>query len=161
MINTELREVLDGATDKFDSKYDSYYLESDNNNVMNVLKEDADKKNISFTANMRIQHRYVFADMVKIREINMNLFSNAIKYTEKGYVILDAKCVEDGGFADLSISITDSGIGIKKEDLGKLFNGFQQLDSRKKKNHEGTGLGLAIVKHIADIQCDERRDGSY
>ncbi len=122
------------------------------NDVLNMMEIRIDDKDVEIRADIQNDIPDVLiGDEVRIRQILFNLMSNAIKYTEKGYVILDAKCVEDGGFADLSISITDSGIGIKKEDLGKLFNGFQQLDSRKKKNHEGTGLGLAICKQLLTL----------
>ena len=93
----------------------------------------------------------LIGDEIRIRQILFNLLSNAIKYTENGYVILDVTGEEDSGFLDLTISVTDSGIGIKKEDLNKLFVSFQQLDSRRLRSREGTGLGLAICKQLLSL----------
>lgn len=90
----------------------------------------------------------LIGDEIRIRQILFNLLSNALKYTEKGYVLLDVKGKRDGDFVDLTISVTDSGIGIKKEDLPKLFTSFQHIDTRKTRNREGTGLGLAICKEL-------------
>ena len=93
----------------------------------------------------------LIGDELRIRQILFNLLSNAIKYTENGYVILEVTGEEDSGFLDLTISVTDSGIGIKKEDLNKLFVSFQQLDTRRLRTREGTGLGLAICKQLLSL----------
>ncbi len=90
-------------------------------------------------------------DEVRIKQILNNLLSNAIKYTEKGSVTLSAKGVrgEDGFW--LSFAVTDTGMGIKKEDMEKLFTSFQRLELSKNRYIEGTGLGLNIVKQL--VSC--------
>ena len=114
--------------------------------MMSVRKED---KEVDIRAD--IQNGLpdsLIGDEIRIRQILFNLLSNALKYTERGYVILDVKGTEEAGFVDLTISVTDSGIGIKKDDIPKLFTSFQQVDTRKLRNREGTGLGLAICKQL-------------
>lgn len=119
------------------------------NDVLNMMSVRIEDKEIDIRADIQPDlPDMLIGDEIRIRQILFNLLSNAIKYTEKGYVILDVKGVEDGGFVDLTISVTDSGIGIKKEDMPKLFNSFQQIDTRKAHTREGTGLGLAICKQL-------------
>jgi len=87
-------------------------------------------------------------DEIRIRQILTNLLSNAIKYTEKGSVTLSVKGVrEEQGFV-LAASVSDTGIGIKPEDMEKLFASFQRLELNKNRYIEGTGLGLNIAKQL-------------
>ncbi len=91
-------------------------------------------------------------DEIRFRQILFNLLSNAIKFTDNGYILLDVSgeiIKEDT--AKLIVSVTDSGIGIRKEDLQKLFTSFQQLDSHKSHVREGTGLGLAICRELVSL----------
>lgn len=118
-------------------------------NLMSVRLED---KEIDLRADIQEDlPNFLIGDEVRIRQVLFNLLSNAIKYTEKGYVILDITGKADCGFVDLTITVTDSGIGIKKDDIPKLFTSFQQFDTHKSNNREGTGLGLAICKQIVSI----------
>jgi signal transduction histidine kinase/CheY-like chemotaxis protein len=120
--------------------------------VLNMMSVRVDDKQVDIRADVQDGlPDSLIGDEIRLRQILFNLLSNAIKYTEKGYVILDVKGKEDTGFVDLTISVTDSGIGIKKEDLSKLFTSFQQVDTRKIRNREGTGLGLAICKELLSL----------
>ena len=120
--------------------------------VLNMMSVRVDDKEVDIRADIQDDMPdSLIGDEIRLRQILFNLLSNAIKYTEKGYVILDVKGKEDTGFVDLTISVTDSGIGIKKEDLNKLFTSFQQVDTRKIRNREGTGLGLAICKELLSL----------
>ena len=80
-----------------------------------------------------------------------NLLSNAIKYTEKGSVIFSVKGVHSEDGFRIFLSVKDTGIGIKKEDMEKLFSSFQRLELSKNRFIEGTGLGLNITKRLVDI----------
>ena len=95
-------------------------------------------------------------DEIRIRQILFNLLSNAIKFTDNGYILLDVngETVEKDTIK-LIVSVTDSGIGIRKEDLQKLFTSFQQLDSHKSHVREGTGLGLAICRELVALMGGE------
>ncbi|MCL2219976.1 MAG: ATP-binding protein [Chitinispirillia bacterium] len=91
----------------------------------------------------------LFGDEVRIRQIMLNILSNAVKYTSKGFVSLDVKWEKvDGETVNLSIEVADSGRGIKQEDIKRLFKDFVQIDLVKNKGIEGTGLGLAITKKL-------------
>ncbi len=90
----------------------------------------------------------LIGDEVRIRQIMINLMTNAVKFTHKGAVTLKvSRSVQDYGI-NLKISVEDSGIGITEENLEKLFSSFQQVDTRKNRSIEGTGLGLAISKRL-------------
>ncbi len=120
--------------------------------VMNMMKIRIEDKDVELRSNIPSDiPDYLIGDEIRMRQILFNLLSNAIKYTDKGYVILDVSGVSDSGFVDLTVSVTDSGIGIRKEDLGKLFSSFQQVDTHKTRTREGTGLGLAICKQLLTL----------
>jgi PAS domain S-box-containing protein len=91
-------------------------------------------------------------DPDRLRQVLINLLQNGIKFTDKGFVKLEVesqKLTEDRCL--VSFAVTDTGIGIKQEDISRLFQPFYQLDSSLSKKHEGTGLGLAIVKKLVDM----------
>ncbi|MEM9160605.1 MAG: ATP-binding protein, partial [Verrucomicrobiota bacterium] len=99
----------------------------------------------------------VVADGVRLRQVLLNLFGNSVKYTEKGSVELKAETIiapcneEDDTKAGVRFTITDTGIGIKEDDLERLFEPFIQLEHTSHYGREGAGLGLAIVSRIAEL----------
>lgn len=93
----------------------------------------------------------LIGDRGHIKEIMSNLLSNAIKYTEKGMVELNIHCINQSDICTLFISVKDTGRGIKKEDIEKLFTKFERLDIEKNTTTEGTGLGLAITKKLVEM----------
>lgn len=95
-------------------------------------------------------------DGKRLRQIIINLMNNAIKFTESGYVRLrvEIKAIR-GDQIELSFLIEDTGQGIRKEDIGRLFESFQQVDTRKNRYKEGTGLGLAISKQLVELMHGE------
>ena len=111
--------------------------------------------------------RMLFGDDVRIKQIVTNLLTNAVKYTSKGGVVLRADYKRTEGDAmDLIISVKDTGMGIRKEDMGKLFESFRRIEEEKNRNIEGTGLGMNIVMSLlilmgGDIKVDsEYQKGS-
>ena len=93
----------------------------------------------------------LFGDHANLKKIVTNLLSNACKYTERGYVHYEVNCVNANGVSKLIISVEDSGRGIKKENIDKLFTKFQRLDEDRNTTIEGTGLGLAITKQLIEL----------
>ncbi|MDR2479084.1 MAG: response regulator [Treponema sp.] len=94
----------------------------------------------------------LFGDELRIKQILNNLLSNAFKYTKEGTVTLKIRCEQDsGGGMWLSASVTDSGIGIRREDMGKLFSTYSQVDTKANRKIEGTGLGLAITRRMVEM----------
>lgn len=85
-------------------------------------------------------------DEIRITQILINLMTNAVKYTEKGTITLymDYEKISEEQIG-LKVKVQDTGIGIKEEDMDKLFSEFQRLDEKRNRNIEGTGLGMSIV----------------
>ena len=90
-------------------------------------------------------------DKIRIKQIINNLLSNSFKYTEKGEVNFTVKCINQGDICTLIITVQDTGMGIKKEQMDKLFNKFERLDVERNTTAEGTGLGLAITKKLIEM----------
>lgn len=90
-------------------------------------------------------------DSGKLKQVTTNILTNAVKYTEQGYINFDVKCINTNDECNLIISVADTGRGIKPEQLNKLFTKFQRLDEDKNTTIEGTGLGLAITKSLVEM----------
>jgi signal transduction histidine kinase/ActR/RegA family two-component response regulator len=98
----------------------------------------------------------MYVDSVRLNQVIANLLGNAIKFTQKGEIELYIKKIKSlGNKVQLMFSIRDTGIGIKKEDIPKLFNHFTQLDNSNTKRSQGTGLGLAISKRLLELMGGE------
>jgi len=128
----------------------NYLLSSLVNDSVNIIRMRIGEKPLRFFTNIdgSIPNSLI-GDEVRMRQIILNLLSNAVKYSEKGYIGLSILTHnrEDGKIW-LKITITDTGKGIKSEDLEKLFGDFVQVDMKKNRGIEGTGLGLAITKKL-------------
>ncbi len=98
----------------------------------------------------------LYGDDIRIKQILTNMLTNAIKYTHKGSVTLQAKCEQiDSAHIKLITSVSDTGIGIRKEDIKYLFLSFKRVDEKKNGAIEGTGLGLAISHQLAELMNGE------
>ncbi len=93
----------------------------------------------------------LFGDAGKIKEIIINFLTNAIKYTDKGQINFIVTGDLKGDTCTVKLSVSDTGMGIKEEDLGKLFTKFQRFDLDKNNSVEGTGLGLSITKKMVEL----------
>ena len=94
----------------------------------------------------------LYGDYARVKQIVLNLLTNAVKYTNEGYINFTVECVNiNKDLCRLIISVEDTGIGIKQENLNKLFNKFERLDLKDNITIEGTGLGLAITKKLVDM----------
>ena len=96
--------------------------------------------------------RTLYGDDVRIKQIVTNLLTNAVKYTSKGGIELRAEYSRIGEkIMDLIISVKDTGMGIRQEDMGKLFESFRRIEEKKNRNIEGTGLGMNIVMSLLEL----------
>lgn len=94
----------------------------------------------------------LYGDYARVKQIVLNLLTNAVKYTNEGYINFTVECVNiNKDLCRLIISVEDSGIGIKKDKIDKLFTKFERLDEERNITIEGTGLGLAITKKLVEL----------
>jgi PAS domain S-box-containing protein len=118
--------------------------------VTAVIQGIANKKQIAIAIEIGPDLDAVMLDQHKFKQILYNLLSNAIKFSDDGgQVSIRARRLDT---QQLEIAIRDAGIGIKTEDIGRLFNNFEQLDSGTARRFEGTGLGLALTKKLIEFQ---------
>lgn len=117
---------------------------------LNLVKESAVKKNIRLKTSFDPEVPVIYADQKRLKQILLNLLSNALKFTpQDGTVTLSyTKQKKENRVV---ISVKDTGIGIAKDMMDKLFKPFVQLDSSLARHYEGTGLGLALVKNLTDL----------
>ncbi len=94
---------------------------------------------------------FLYGDNNNVKKIMLNLITNAIKYTKVGFVLVTINCLIKNDICRLIISVEDSGRGIKREDIDKLFERFSRLDGERNTTTEGTGLGLAITKYLTNL----------
>ena len=93
----------------------------------------------------------LYGDQGRVKQVILNLLTNAIKYTKKGWIDFKISCVNKKDVTRLIISVEDTGIGIPEEKINKLFTKFERLEVEKSTTVEGTGLGLAITKKLVDL----------
>ncbi len=124
-----------------------YSFASVMNDVVNMTVKKAEDKGLEYKMSVLEDIPSVlYGDEIRIRQIMLNLINNAIKYTHEGSVSVDISY--DMSSQMLRVLVKDTGIGIKEEDLGKLFGSFERLEEDKNRNIEGTGLGLNIAMRL-------------
>ncbi|MCL2199632.1 MAG: ATP-binding protein [Defluviitaleaceae bacterium] len=129
-----------------------YIFHSTIHDVISIIKMRMANPDVRFAAYMQADIPYtLFGDEVRVRQILLNVLTNALKYTVEGHFSLDIFGEKKDGMYLLIIKIKDTGIGIKPEDLEKLFGEFAQFDLEKNRNIEGTGLGLAITHSLVTL----------
>ncbi len=146
-----INDILDLAkieAGKIDLAIESFSVRALVEEVTGVLHPLLEEKELRLETEIMMGNDIVVLDLQKIRQALYNLLSNAIKFTDRGGVIFLSVQSVDAGFFE--IRVTDTGIGIKKEDFSRLFLEFQQLDSGASRNYPGTGLGLVLVKKIVE-----------
>ena len=119
--------------------------------VVNMISVKATQKQLDFQVQIDSDLPCVlYGDEVRNRQIIVNILNNAVKYTKQGVVKLAVEGIREDQAFTLKMQVADSGIGIKQEDLDKLFGGFQRLDLEQNRSIEGTGLGLAITRNLIE-----------
>lgn len=98
---------------------------------------------------------YLIGDMTRVKQILVNIVGNAVKFTEQGFIKVMVSTFVKDKFTYLQFQVSDSGIGIKKQDLSRLFDSFHQVDSHYNRSKEGTGLGLAISMKLCQLMHGE------
>lgn len=134
----------------------NYKLGSFLNDLYSMMDIRAKEKNLKliFDIDSNMPCEY-YGDDKRIRQILMNLLSNAVKYTNVGEVILKISCDIIGECAIWHCSVKDTGIGIKPEDIGKIYEEFKRIDLSRNRNVEGSGLGMNIVQQLLKLMGSE------
>ncbi len=149
LINSilDFSKIEDGKMEIVPVRYETVELIDD---LVNMILDKAQKKGLEFRTEISSDlPRSLYGDDVRIRQIITNILTNAVKYTHTGSVTLKISGVEiDADTFELQVKVSDTGIGIRAEDMNKLFQSFQRIDEEKNRNIEGTGLGMAIVQKL-------------
>ena len=155
-----LNDILDFSkieSGRMDIVEGEYKLSSVLNDISNMIFFRAKDKDLDYIVDVDATiPDSLYGDEVRVRQVIINVLNNAVKYTEKGSVRLQVRkdaeaCPEHDGSVCLVISVTDTGIGIKPEDMEKLFTKFQRVDLNRNSTVEGTGLGLAITQRLLEM----------
>lgn len=147
----EMARIESGKIELFENAWST---EQFNDSLYSLFEEPMRKKNISFIRKIDVEHEYVYCDPVKLREIFLNILSNACKYTPTGGTItmeLNELPSEREGYVRYRTTITDTGIGMSKEYLPHLFDSFTRERNATDSRVEGTGLGMPIVKKLVEL----------
>ena len=132
-----------------------YDLSSVINDLVNMIQVRASDKGLKLALDFdeRIP-KFLNGDEVRIKQIITNILTNAVKYTEKGTITFSMKGEEmpsDPGYVLLHVSVSDTGIGIREEDIAKLFSKFERIEEKRNRNIEGTGLGMNITQSLLKL----------
>ena len=125
--------------------------------VLDIVRPLADKKHLQLRVEVPQGLDRMLSDARRVEQVMLNLLSNAIKFTETGHVALRVSCFDEPSAKDgdvrtmVRLDISDTGMGIREEDMARLFAPFHQIDSALSRKHDGTGLGLAICRRLADL----------
>jgi signal transduction histidine kinase len=139
--------------DRLEVKVEPLCLEPCLIEVLNQLKPLANSKGLNLSLEMADPHLMVLADSHRMRQIVLNLVSNALKFTETGGVTV--RCILLEGYDLIHVSVHDTGIGISPVALGYIFEAFRQADGSTTRRFGGTGLGLTIARKLIELQGGE------
>ncbi len=146
----DMSKLESGSMQVTSSAYDVGAMLSD---IVGMMWIRAKEKNLAFNVEVDPEMpAMLYGDEIKIRQIIINLLTNAIKYTREGEVSLSIECRRtEGSGATIIYTVTDTGIGIKSENIPYLFSSFRRVDEENNRYIEGTGLGLSIVKEFVEL----------
>ena len=149
---TIINDILDfskmesGKMEILESNYEPITMMRD---VVNMISGKADEKNLKLDIDMDpLLPRMLYGDEIRLKQVLINLLNNAVKFTDRGSITLSVGYKSRKNDIWLTVSVKDTGIGIKEEDLERIFNSFEQSDLYINRKKEGSGLGLAISRQL-------------
>ena len=159
MASNNLLEIVNGILDISKIEADKMEIVNTNydiaellNNLVKLIMPRIKEKPIELRCNFAEDlPNVLYGDEGKVKQIITNLLTNAAKYTKEGYIDFNVSWINKDNKCDLKISVIDTGRGIKKEQIDKLFDKFQRLEEDLNTTTEGTGLGLAITKRLVNM----------
>ena len=159
MASESLLEIVNGVLDI--SKIEANKLEIINNNynpykmfreLTTLTKVRIGEKPIELIVKIdETIPKVLYGDHTRVKQVILNILTNAAKYTKEGHIIFKVDCVIKGDICRLIVSVEDTGIGIKRDSIDKLFDKFERLEEDRNTTIEGTGLGLAITKRLVQL----------
>ena len=159
LASQNLLELVNGILDinkleanKMELVQVNYNLANELNDLTRMIKIRIGDKPLEFITNYSENlPNTLYGDKDKLKRIITNLLTNAVKYTENGKVTFSVDCQNNKNKCNLTITVSDTGRGMKEEQMDKLFTKFNRLEEDKDSDIEGTGLGLAITKSLVDL----------
>jgi len=156
MLLSLINDILDqsklesGKMSLIESEYQPYVMTADLISIMHTMAEE---HGLEFVEDISEEiPKYLIGDEIRIKQIILNLLSNAIKYTKNGSVTLKVDFErKNNSHGMLNVSVTDTGVGIREEDIPKLTEAFTRIDEEKNKHIQGTGLGLSITSQLLSM----------
>ncbi|NJN22293.1 MAG: response regulator [Leptolyngbya sp. RL_3_1] len=143
-----VNDILDMSvieSDRLELEPDAFDLNHLIHETLADLKPLADKKHLQFKTTINLEESEIYNDSRRLKQVLVNLISNAIKFTDRGSINIAVDAFEPQG---IEITVEDTGIGITAEQLDQIFEPFYQADQTIKRHHAGTGLGLAIARSL-------------
>ena len=122
--------------------------------LFEIFEDEAKKKNLELHYTINIEHEHILTDITKVKEIFVNILSNAIKYTPSGGSVMlniDELACDEPGYMIVRTSVSDTGIGMSRDYLTKIFDAFTRERNTTKSKITGSGLGMSIVKKYVDL----------
>jgi signal transduction histidine kinase/DNA-binding response OmpR family regulator len=144
----DISKIESGKFELIPIEYDMPSLINDTT-TLNIMRIGSKPIQFSLQIDETLPHK-LFGDELRVKQVCNNLLSNAFKYTKEGVVEWRVSSKRDGDSVWLTLSVSDSGIGIRQEDIEKLFSAYNQLDKKSNRMVEGTGLGLSITKRLVE-----------
>ena len=159
MASENLLELVNGILDiskieanKLEIINTEYSIQKLLDDLVTLTRARLGEKPLDFRVNFDSSlPKVLYGDHTRLKQVILNLLTNSVKYTKKGYILFSVASIQKDGICRLIISVEDSGIGIKPEKIDKLFTKFERFDIEKNITIEGTGLGLAITKKLVGL----------
>lgn len=155
-----VNDILDSSkleAGKMDLIPTEYELSSTINDLINMISVKTRDKGLDFFVNVDEQTPHIlYGDEIRLKQVILNILTNAAKYTEEGSVTMNIGFEKTGTqHINLKVEVKDTGIGIKQEDIDKLFSRFERIEEERNKDIEGTGLGMSIVRALLELMGTE------
>jgi len=152
----DFSQIDSGAIQIESSEYD---LSSTINDLINSIRKSAEEKDLKLLFDINPETpKNLYGDQKRIKQVISNLLTNAVKYTQKGSILFGigySSVEDDPESIMLDVSVRDTGIGIKEEDLPRLFNQFDRIELNRNRNIEGAGIGMSITKGLLELMGSE------
>lgn len=148
----DFSKIESGKLEIMPSDYDLAVVLSE---LVNMIKPRLDDKGLKLVLDIdRNIPRLLRGDDVRFKQVAANILTNAVKYTDRGEITLKMDCKKENredNTVTVAVSVKDTGRGIRKEDMNRIFSEFERIDEKKNRNIEGTGLGMAITKSLLSL----------